>query len=327
MNANKIAIIADQNAMMLFPNYFDKLWEGIPKFVFSVLPGESNKSIEEATYLWRNLQNNHFDANSLIVNFGGGKVTDLGGFVASTYHRGIPFINVPTTLLGMIDAAIGGKNGVNLEQVKNAVGTFCLPQDIIIDPIFLKTLPPYQLLNGFGEMIKYALIGSQELWNEIKSLSTIHYYEIKKEWIDFCIDFKKKIVAKDPYDQNLRHILNFGHTVGHAIESLCMAKNRPIAHGHAVALGIIAEAHISAHCHQLSFADYEEIKKVILSLYQFNDSILQRAEMSQLMDYISLDKKNNDNLLNFSLLDKIGQASYNHYIEESHCREAVLNMM
>ena len=332
---NKIAIIADQNVLQLFPYYLDKLYVDIPKFVISVLPGEQNKNIDEVVYLWQNLQEQHIDKKSLIINFGGGKVSDLGGFVASTYQRGIPFINIPTTLLGMIDAAIGGKNGINLNSVKNVVGTIYLPEKVIVDIQFLRTLSPAQLLDGFGEMIKYALIGNSALWNELKKMENIYAKDIKKEWIDSCIAFKNKIVQKDLYDQELRHILNFGHTIGHAFEAYYMktplsgefSSAQTISHGHAVALGIIAESYLSFRHNLLPQSTYEEIRNFILKLYQNTLKNISISEINNIVQLCLLDKKNLDGKINITMLEAIGKASPNHWVSKEDCEEAIRSLI
>ena len=330
---NKIALIADQNVLQLFPHYVDTLGFNAPVFVFSVLSGEHNKSIEEAVYLWQNLLENQFDKHSLIINFGGGMVSDLGGFVASTYQRGIPFINIPTTLLSMIDAAVGGKNGINLNGVKNVVGTINLPEQVITDTFFLKTLSPMQMLDGFGEMLKYALIGNSGLWHEIKDLENVKCHNIKKEWIDFCVSFKEKIVQQDLYDQGLRHILNFGHTIGHALEAyymqqcrdakFCVSTERNIPHGHAVALGLVVESYLSYHHGLLSQGEYEEIREVVLKHYTDVIKQISINDIARIIDFCRMDKKNTDGKINVTMLEAIGQASPNHFVSKTECAEAI----
>lgn len=311
---HKIAIITDQNVGSLYPQYFEKWYPEVPKSVFAVAPGENSKSMEEAMRLWQCLLNEQFDKQCLIINFGGGVISDLGGFVASTFQRGIPFINVPTTLLAMIDAAIGGKNGVNLNLVKNMVGTICLPEDVKIDIDLLKTLPQQQLLNGFGELIKYALIGNRDLWNEIKNMQSIHFQDIKKEWIDFCIGFKKQIVATDLYDRGPRRILNFGHTVGHAIESSMMAAKRPLLHGYAVAMGCVAEAYLSCQHGLISETEFREIKEVIFRLFD-GESLWKAINWATTVKFCQYDKKNESGRINITMLEGIGKASPNHFLD------------
>lgn len=335
---NKIAIIADQNVLQLFPYYLGELYPDVPKVVLSVLPGEQNKNIDEVVYLWQNLQENHFDKNSLIINFGGGMVMDLGGFVASTYQRGIPFINIPTTLLGMIDAAIGGKNSINLNGIKNTIGTIKLPEKVIIDPIFLKTLSPQQLLNGFGEMLKYALIGNKTLWDELKVLKSIHYQNIKKNWIDSCMEFKEKIVQEDLYDTDLRHILNFGHTIGHGIEAWSFDNNcrnrvdlgsthQIIPHGCAVALGMMAESYLSMKHGFLSSEEYDEVHDTIIRFYGRMSQNIDNQNIQKIISFCLHDKKNLDCRINITMLEAIGHASPNHWISEEECEEAISKLI
>lgn len=331
LKPNKIAIIADQNVLQLFPYYIDTLGFDATIHVFSVLPGEQNKSIEEAVYLWQNLMENHFEKRSLIINFGGGKVCDLGGFVASTYQRGIPFINIPTTLLGMIDAAVGGKNAINLNGVKNMVGTVSLPEKVVIDTLFLKTLSPFQILDGFGEMLKYALIGNISLWNEIKGLGTIKSQDIKKEWIDCCVSFKEKIVQEDLYDRGPRHILNFGHTIGHAIEAYFMQKGDrnlvcSIPHGHAVTLGMVAESYLSYQYGLLSQEEFEEIRTVILRYYKNVIKDFSASQIKKIVELCLLDKKNVNGEINITMLESIGHATPNHFVSNEECADAIMQM-
>ncbi len=311
---HKIAIITDQNVWTLYPNYFDTFYPQISKCVFTVKAGEQSKSIEEVVRLWQGLLNEQFDKQCLIINFGGGVISDLGGFVASTFQRGIPFINVPTTLLGMIDAAIGGKNGVNLNQVKNMVGTIRLPEDVKIDINLLKTLPQQQILNGFGELVKYALIGNRDLWNEVKNMQSVHFQDIKQEWIDFCIGFKKQIVATDLYDRGPRRILNFGHTVGHAIESSQLSAEKPILHGYAVAMGCVAEAYLSCQHGLISETEYREIKETVFRLFD-GESLWKAVNWAETVKFCQYDKKNEDGHINITMLEGIGKATPNHFVD------------
>ncbi|MCQ2270913.1 MAG: 3-dehydroquinate synthase [Bacteroidales bacterium] len=316
---NKIAVIADPKVEQLFPHYLDSIYPKIPKIIFRIDAQEQNKSIEQAAFLWQQLLDHQLDKQSLIINWGGGIISDLGGFVASTFKRGIPFINVPTSLLGMIDAAIGGKNGINLNQVKNSVGTINKAKDVIIDFRFLETLPQEQLLNGFGELVKYALIGSKSLWNEIKNMQSIHFQDIKKEWIDFCIDFKKEVVDRDLYDLSTRRILNFGHTLGHAIESSLMSTEKPILHGYAVAMGCVAEANLSWQHGFLSEAEYCEIKNVIFRLFD-GESLWKAIHWATTVKFCQYDKKNESGRINITMLEGIGKATPNHFVDAAEIK-------
>jgi 3-dehydroquinate synthase len=228
--------------------------------------------------------------------------------IAATFKRGIRLVNVPTTFLAMIDAAHGGKNGINLQHQKNAIGTFYLPEDVIIDTSFLKTLPKKELLNGFAELIKYALIGNKELWIEVQQLTKINYKTIKNEWIDWCIKFKTNIVAEDLHDKGKRHILNFGHTVGHAIERLYAEKKRNISHGYAVAIGICHESYLSYKKGFITFNEVETILQLINMFYK--PLIFSDAEITAITHYCFDDKKNTNGEPKFVYLEKTGRARF-----------------
>ena len=241
-------------------------------------------------------------------------VCDLGGFVASTYKRGIRFANIPTTLLAMIDAAFGGKTSVNLHYLKNIVGTFYFPDiQLSADVSLLETLPQEEIHSGFGELVKYALIGSAELFHELRQSEV--FPVIKPEHVDFCVKFKQKVVEKDPKDQDFRHVLNFGHTFGHAIESYCSEKGFSIAHGLAVAQGLYYESLLSAKLGLLSQEEWHQIAEFLTKHFEImpiTDEI-----MPKLLNYMQNDKKNQHSEINFTLLDRIGHATYNHQILDS----------
>ncbi|MCL2245815.1 MAG: 3-dehydroquinate synthase, partial [Lentimicrobiaceae bacterium] len=227
------------------------------------------------------------------------------GTIAATFKRGIRLVNVPTTLLAMVDAAHGGKNGINLQHQKNVVGTFYLPEKVIVDTCFLKTLPKKEILNGFAELLKYALIGNKKLWEELKQLTNINYKTIRQEWIDAAVEFKMKLVAEDLHDKGARQVLNFGHTVGHAIERLFAEKKRTISHGYAVAMGICYEAYLSHKQGTLPFNDYEDIQHLILHFYKPLN--LTEADITALTNYCFDDKKNKNGEVQFIFLEKIGK--------------------
>jgi len=304
-NIRNVVVLTDENVEKHYPDYFSELSGCVSLDKIVVPAGECSKSIEKAIQIWQYLAEKQYDRNTFLLNFGGGMVCDLGGFVASTYKRGIPFANCPTTLLSMIDAAIGGKTGVDLQHLKNAVGTFYFPDiQLPADIELLQTLPNEELHSGFGELVKYALIGSRELFQDLCNLESIK--ELKPDFIDFCIDFKQKTVKEDPRDNNLRHILNFGHTFGHAIESYCAEKGNPIAHGLAVAQGLYYESLLSTkHAH----LPQEEWLRIADFLKKHFDIMPIPPEMSEkLLDYMQNDKKNHDGHINFTLIDHIGHA-------------------
>lgn len=313
-NIRNVVILTDENVGKHYADYFSELSESVFMEKIVVPAGEKSKSIDTVIQIWQYLADKQYDKNVFLLNFGGGKVCDLGGFVASTYKRGIRFANCPTTLLAMIDAAVGGKTGVNLHYLKNAVGTFYFPDiQLSVDISLLKTLPEEELHSGFGELVKYALIGSVELFHELCQSEKLPV--IKQEYVDFCIRFKQEVVRKDPKDQGYRHILNFGHTIGHAIESYCAELGSPIKHGLAVAQGLYYESLLSAKFGHLPQKEWHQIAEFLTKHFEImpiTDEIKPK-----LLNYMQNDKKNKHKEINFTLLDRIGHATYNHQILDS----------
>jgi 3-dehydroquinate synthase len=302
----KIAILCDEKVWQLYPDYFNFLNDIAEIHYISVEATEKNKDIESIVFGWNFLLEQQFDRNSLLICWGGGTICDIGGMIAATFKRGIRLVNVPTTLLAMVDAAHGGKNGINLQHQKNVVGTFYLPEDVIIDTAFLKTLPKKELLNGFAELIKYALIGNKALWEELQSLTKINYKTIKNKWIEDAIHFKEALVAEDLHDQGVRQILNFGHTIGHAIERLFAEKKRAMSHGYAVAMGIYYEVFISYTQGHITIHDVETIHQFISRFYK--PLTITESELTTLFNYCFDDKKNKNGILQFITLQEIGKA-------------------
>lgn len=320
-NIQNVVILTDENVENHYSDYFSELPERVHTDKLVLPAGESSKSIETAIQIWQYLADKQYDRNVFLLNFGGGSVCDLGGFVASTYKRGIRFANCPTTLLAMIDAAVGGKTGINLQHLKNAVGTFYFPEiQLPADVSLLKTLPQEESRSGFGELVKYALIGSAELFQELCQSDT--FPNIKPEHVDFCVHFKQDVVEKDPKDQGLRHILNFGHTFGHAIESYCAAMGKPIAHGLAVAQGLYHESQLSTKLGHLPQEEWRRIAGLLTK--HFEVTPLDEEFLGKLTDFMLNDKKNHNNLVNFTLLDHIGHATPDFQIP---AKQLTLTMM
>ena len=305
----KIAIFCDEKVWQLYPDYFNDLKEITEIHYISIEAKEKNKDIESIVFGWNFLLEQKFDRNSLFICWGGGTICDIGGMIAATFKRGIDLINIPTTLLAMIDAAHGGKNGINLQHQKNVVGTFYLPEKVLVDTTFLQTLPKKELLNGFAELIKYALIGNKKLWKELQQLTTINFKIIKQEWIDETIQFKMKLVEKDLHDKDVRQILNFGHTVGHAIERLFAEKKRSISHGYAVATGICYESYLSYKNGFLTIDEVKEIQQFILKFYKPLN--LSDSDLTTITKYCFDDKKNKNEKIRFIYLTKIGKTVIN----------------
>lgn len=283
--------------------------------------GEHNKSLENAVQIWQTLSERGARRNSMLINLGGGVVTDLGGFAASCFKRGISFINIPTTLLSQVDASVGGKNGLNFNDLKNEIGIFSLPRYVFIDNWFLKTLPPRQVLSGFAEMLKHALLADEDYLAEIMccNLSDIGSEEFLG-LIEKSVDIKNAIVGNDLYDRGMRRVLNFGHTVAHAIESVAIRKNIEIYHGEAVAYGMIAELFLSVKKYGFDEKRYEAIRNFIREKFPRYSPVANAEELYELMLH---DKKNERDGVNFTLLRRPGEFEINQYCNREEILEAL----
>lgn len=279
----------------------------IPDEVIEIPAGENFKTLETCQSVWDSLFGNNADRKALLINLGGGVIGDLGGFAASTYKRGIRFIQIPTTLLSQIDASIGGKLGIDYYGLKNSVGAFCNPEAVFIFPGFYATLPARQMKSGFAEALKHALIGDAEVWNKIK---TIRQFE-ELEWEDFLarsLSVKQKIVETDPFERGARKALNFGHTIGHAIESISLDSDSPLLHGEAVILGMIAETKIALDKNLLGKNEFDDIVIHLSKMVDFQFEIENRERIGEL---IRGDKKNEDDRILCTLLSAIGRYEIN----------------
>jgi len=276
--------------------------------------GEENKNINSSFILWKKLSNNNGDRKSLIINLGGGVVGDLGGFVASTFKRGINYINIPTTLLSMVDASIGGKTGIDLGVLKNQVGTFYDPKMVIIDPLYLDTLNKSELISGYAEIFKHSLISDLNFFNKLISReNSIDFKSL--ETIKTSIDIKNNIVLNDRKELKERKALNFGHTLGHAIESLFLEKNKKLLHGEAIAIGIVLAAFISNKIFDFPIEKLKKIKNHILKIFKRVD--FTKSEIDNIIKLLIYDKKNSHGKVNFILLKDIGQPMYDIKVDNS----------
>ena len=270
--------------------------------IIEIESGEINKNLGTCMSLWEALTDLGADRKSLLINIGGGVITDMGGFVASTYKRGIQFINIPTTLLSMVDASVGGKTGVDLGVLKNQIGLFADPEMVIIDPIFLKTVPGKEITSGMAEIIKYGLTYDKSLWlqflNENKEVDLVGM-------IHRSIEIKNEVVLEDRFEGGLRKILNFGHTIGHAVEShfLESTDKENLTHGEAIALGMITESYISTKLFDLPLEDLKTIKSSIIRI--FGKVPLLKTDYPAVIDLMKHDKKNVNGQVNFVLLNGI----------------------
>lgn len=305
---SKVFVFADTNTAEHCLPIFRSLLDDLEDFdIIETDPGEENKNIDFCIGIWKTLLDFGADRKCLMINLGGGVITDMGGFVASTYKRGIDFINIPTTLLSQVDASVGGKTGIDVDNVKNMVGTFSLPQAVFIENIFLATLSKRELLSGFAEMIKHGLIADKTYYERLK---TSDYKALAPEEIYRSIEIKNEVVTQDPLEKGLRKILNFGHTIGHAVESYALTNSKkPLTHGEAIAIGMVCEAHLSAKYCNLTPNELADISKYILSVYpKYN---ITTKSFNTLLKLMQSDKKNEDGQIMFSLLDTIGKCTFN----------------
>ncbi|MGB4848479.1 MAG: 3-dehydroquinate synthase family protein [Saprospiraceae bacterium] len=276
--------------------------------------GEQNKNLEACRSIWSSLIEKSADRDSMVLNVGGGVVCDMGGFAAACYQRGIRFAHIPTTLLSMADAAIGGKLGVDHDGFKNYIGLIQNPSFIWIDQSFLETLPPLEITSGMSEIVKHAIIGSKSLWDillGVHSIEELNWAEVFEE----NIPVKVKIVESDLKEDGLRKVLNFGHTIGHALESFFLAAREPATHGQCVTIGMLVEARISLSMCLLKSADFESITGVISRL--LSPEVVSLPGIEMVLPWIGGDKKKSKGRVGFSLPDKIGSCRWGIPVEEN----------
>ncbi|MGV4414026.1 3-dehydroquinate synthase [Chryseobacterium sp. T1] len=308
----KIYILADENTHEhCLPILLGNLEINVPFEIIEVESGEENKTIETAVQLWEILAEMEADRKSLLINVGGGVITDMGGFVASTYKRGIKFINVPTSLLGMCDASIGGKTGIDHSYLKNIIGTFTEPEQIFVYPNYLKTLDYIQLRSGFAEMLKHALIASESHWKDLTSIAELTAESVAP-YIANSMQIKQDVVEKDFRELDVRKTLNFGHTIGHGVESLFLQQGNLIPHGEAVALGMICETHLALLAHLITIDKTTEIIQQIRKYFPYIN--IDHFTNDDIINMMYHDKKNTDGYISFSLIDDIGHCLYDQKV-------------
>lgn len=305
----RVIILVDENVMA---HCLPVLREKIPKLeisdVICIKSGEEKKNLEQSVIIWNELTRMNVDRDALILNLGGGVITDIGGFVASTFKRGVEFINYPTTLLGMVDAAIGGKTGIDFKNYKNQVGLFADPISVVVDPVFLDTLDEIQWQSGFAEVMKYGLIIDRELWRILLGKKFREIEDWNKVILKAARD-KIDIVKHDFMEKGIRKNLNFGHTIGHAFESYFLQLGNPVTHGQAIAAGMICESWLSTKVCSIDIEDLSEI----VGMFDLNFDRLEISEtqIPKLLDLMRQDKKVRGGRPNFSLLRKLGKAVHN----------------
>lgn len=308
--AGKVFLLTDQTASGFCLPLIQSVIEEFSIRIVTIGSGEENKNIQSIIEVWEFLSNNGADRKSLLINIGGGMLTDLGGFAASTFKRGLDFVNVPTTLLAQVDASLGGKTGFNFNGLKNEIGVFMEPNSVIINTNFLKTIDQENFLSGYAEMLKHGLIKNREHWNELMAFDMENIdYSALQEIISHSVAIKEWHVLNDLREQNIRKALNFGHTVGHAFESYAMKTGRPILHGYAVAYGMIAELYLSAKQCGLSKDELDRISAWMISKYGKFE--IQESDFEALYQLMTHDKKNEGKRINFTLIPEIGKVEIN----------------
>ncbi|MFH6769270.1 3-dehydroquinate synthase [Gaetbulibacter aquiaggeris] len=314
---SSIFILVDENTHELcLPILLEQLETSATIEIIEIESGEINKTIDTCVGVWNTLSDLNGDRKSLLINIGGGVITDLGGFVASTFKRGIAYINIPTTLLSMVDASVGGKTGVDLGTLKNQIGVTSIPDLVLIDTQYLRTLPSNQMRSGLAEMLKHGLIRDEAYWNKFKDLSALNLDDLD-QLIYESVLIKKEVVDIDPFENNIRKTLNFGHTLGHAIESYFLSHpNKPeLLHGEAIAIGMVLACYISTQLVDLPMETAQEIKTVLNKYYGVIP--FDAADYQPIMSLLKYDKKNHHGNINFVLLEAIGKPKMDCIVEES----------
>jgi 3-dehydroquinate synthase len=315
---SKIIVLTDTNTKRLcYPIIKDTL----PKHtVITVKHGEENKNLPTCEVIWSAMTEAQLDRYALMINLGGGVIGDMGGFCAATYKRGIDFIQIPTTLLSQVDASVGGKLGIDFQGFKNHLGVFTLPNAVLIDPIFLKTLSEREKRSGFAEILKHCLIQDVNKWNEIrgKDLSEQNLPDL----IAHSVEIKKKVVEQDPTEKGLRKILNFGHTLGHAIETFFLPEGKKrLFHGEAIATGMVCESHIAYKRGLIDERTLEQIEEFIFSIYGKVD--IAEADFDAIIGLTLQDKKNKGKEVRFSLINAAGSCLYDIVVKKNEMKKAL----
>ena len=290
--------------------------------IITIKADDTNKNIESTAHVWKELSDNGCTRHSCLINIGGGMVTDLGGFAASTFKRGIDFINIPTTLLSMVDASVGGKTGINFNGLKNEIGVFNDAKAVIIDTAFLKTLDQHNICSGYAEMLKHSLLKDYKMW--VQHINFNLYspdFDPLLNMIKESVGVKERIVSEDPHESGIRKALNLGHTAGHAFESYAMHTNRPILHGYAVAYGIICELYLS---HALQGFPLDKMRQTVNFIKENYERMnITCDDYESLYSLMKHDKKNTGNEINFTLLKDVGDIKINQTVSKELILESL----
>ncbi len=323
--ANNTFILTDENVYEhCLPLLFKEVEILSDALVLQINSGEEHKNLQTAQYVWEALQSAFADRNAILINLGGGTVSDIGGFAAGTYRRGIRYINIPTTLLAMVDAALGGKTGVDLNGFKNPIGLFNMPEAVAVFPDFLKTLPQQEILSGSAEILKTGLIGNNRIMDILygTTISEIHDWD---ELINLAVGVKNQIVTADYKEENIRKYLNFGHTAGHAFESYALSQQKTLLHGEAVAMGMIVELFLSVQTLNLPQEDCIKATSYILNNFPYFK--ITQNDVEPLVSLMMHDKKNTKHHIRFVLLEALTYPMYDQVVEEEMIYEALAYYM
>ena len=322
-NYSKLCVITDQNTRKHCYPLIKEIVKG-NGILIQIPAGEEAKNLETCQKIWQYMTTAQLDRKALVINLGGGVIGDMGGFCASTFKRGIDFIQIPTTLLSQVDASVGGKLGIDFTEengnvFKNHIGVFNEPQAVLIDINFLSTLDKRELRSGFAEIIKHCLIADKEKWEVICTRSFD-----EQDWTDLAahsVAIKSSVTEADPHEKGLRKILNFGHTLGHAVESFYLNSKKKLLHGEAIAIGMICESFIAAKRGFITMEDLQQISSYIVSVYGKPE--IPAKDINHIIPLTLQDKKNENSEVLFSLLDEIGTANYNVSVGVEEMKESL----
>ncbi|MDR1810021.1 MAG: 3-dehydroquinate synthase [Prevotella sp.] len=319
---DKLYILTDENTERLcFP-----LLAGVEPLKTAgkiiIKAGDEHKNMETLTQVWRYLSENEATRHSLLINLGGGMLTDLGGFAAAAFKRGIKCINIPTTVLGAVDAAVGGKTGVNFNGLKNEIGAFAPAEAVLLNSVFFRSLNHENFLSGYAEMLKHSLIANEKEWAKIVAFDVDAIdYGILNELVASSVAVKERIVAEDPFEKGLRKALNLGHTIGHAFESLSYEIGRPLLHGYAVAWGLACELYLS---HKLCGFPKDKLWQTLAFIKEnYGAFYFSCDKYEALYNLMKHDKKNESGVINFTLLRNIGDIALNQTAPQEAVFESI----
>ena len=312
---SKVSVLVDDNTEKFCLNVFKQIIDKEISII-KINSGEEFKNLGTVTKIWSEMTTKNLDRKSLLINLGGGVITDMGGFAANTFKRGLDFINIPTTLLSMVDASVGSKTGINFNNLKNQIGTFADPKLVIIDEQYLETLSEREVKSGYAEIFKHSLI-SASIFNLLLENNQLYFNE---EIINNSIEIKNKIVLDDKFEQNIRKSLNFGHTIGHALESFFLNKVNKLTHGEAISIGMICESFISNKIFNLNLELAKKIKNHLLRI--FPKVNLKHENYKEIIKLMSFDKKNHLDKLKFVLLKDLGIVKIDVEVSENLIKES-----